>query len=128
MDPDSAYELLKDLVPGLDLTDKMIRDILDSIDETKEYLPTGWESLALPAQSSSGAQDTSPRETDVPESVVQSEDIEKSLAFIMAEETLARSGHDPIEDEPADGDEESEVEVVNPPTAFPDEKGEPGTF
>ena len=128
VDPDSAYGLLRDLAPAIDLTDRLIRPILDSMDETKEYLPNGWETLALPAQPSSGAQKTSPREKYVPESVPELDDIGKSLAFIMAEQTLARSGHDPIENEPPDRDDRSEVELVSPPTEFPDEKGEPGTF
>lgn len=123
VDPDSAYDLLRDLAPGVDLTDRIIRTILDSINETKEYLPDGWERLALPAQqASSGVQST-----DSNEQVVPLEDLGKSLAFIIAEATLANSGRAPVEDEPTDESEESVVEVTNPPTDSPDEKGEPAT-
>ena len=128
VDPDSAYDLLRDLAPGVDLTDRIIRNILDSINETKEYLPTGWEALALPAQPSSGAQNAGLNETDVLESVPKLEEIGKSLAFIIAEETLAKSGKAPVEDEPDDGDGPGEIELVNPPTEFPDEEGEPATW
>ena len=118
VDPDSAYDLLRDLAPGVDLTDRIIRTILDSINESEEYLPDGWERLALPAQPSSGADYTDFNEKDV-----RLEDLGKSLAFIIAEETLANSGRALIEDEPADEHEGSEVEVVNPPTEFPDDNG-----
>lgn len=128
VDPDSAYDLLKDLVPGIDLTDRMVRDILDSINETKDYLPDGWETLALPAQLSSGAQNAGLEGTEGREPISKLEDIGTSLAFLMAGETLAKSGRAPIEAEPADGDESSVIELVNPPTTFPDEKGELATF
>ena len=45
----------------------------------------------------------------------------------MTGETLARSSKASSEDTPADEDEQSEVELVNPPTEFPDEKGKPAT-
>ena len=119
VDPDSVYDLLRDLVPGVDLTDRIIRFILDSINEPKEYLRDGWERLTLPAQPSIGADST-----DSDEQVVPLEDIRKSLTFIIAEATLANNRRDAAEDEPGDGPEDGEVEVVNPPTEFPDEKGE----
>ena len=87
MDPDSAYDLLRDLAPGVDIADRIIGEILDSINETKEYLPDGGERLAMPAQTSSGA-----IPTDFNEQVVPLEDLGNSLAFIIAEATLANSG------------------------------------
>ena len=46
-DPKAGYELLKNLCPGLDLTDKMIRELHRSVTETRKYLPDGWEQLNL---------------------------------------------------------------------------------
>ena len=128
VDPDSAYDLLKDLMPGIDLTDRIVREILDSLNETKQYLPNGWETLALPSQQPTrGAQNTSIEKPDVPESVLKLEEIGQSLAFIIAGETLARSGKASSDDKPDDEDGPSEVESVNPPTEFPNEKGKPAT-
>ena len=101
---------------------------MDSINETKDYLPDGWETVVLPAQLSNGAPNAGLGGTEAREPILKLEDIGKSLAFIMAEETLTKSGRDPVEAEPAGGDEFSEIKLVNPPTTFPDEKGELATF
>ena len=120
VDPDSAYDLLRDLAPGVDLSDRIIRTILDSINESKEHLPDGWERLALPGQPWSGAPSS-----ELNEQVVPLEELGRTLAFIIAETTLANSGRAPVEDEPADGGtEDSVVEVVNPPSEVSDQKDE----
>ena len=41
VDPDSAYGQLNDPWPGLDLHDKSIREILDPMNESKQYIADG---------------------------------------------------------------------------------------
>ena len=46
-DPEAEYDLLKNLCPELDLTDKMIRELHKSVIKTRTYLPDGWQQLNL---------------------------------------------------------------------------------
>ncbi|KAL9038035.1 MAG: hypothetical protein Q9214_005443, partial [Letrouitia sp. 1 TL-2023] len=129
VDPDAAFDELKNLMPGIDFADRVIRQrILKSVDETKEYLPNGWEQLALPAQKPSTAPVVAD-ESAIPRPVEDLESIGRSLAFIMAGEVLSQTNKvTPEASEPGDSNGEAVVEVKNPPTAFPDETSEPATF
>ena len=121
-DPDSAFEELKNLMPGIDFADRIIRQrILSSIDETKEYLPNGWEQLALPVQPTSQAPEANSEEAGVSTPVPKLEDIGMSFVFVMAGEILAQKHKvAPPENEPTDGptdkDGPGEVLMTNPPT------------
>ncbi|KAG8526385.1 uncharacterized protein KY384_000379 [Bacidia gigantensis] len=126
VDPDSAFEELRNLMPGIDFADRLIRQrILDSVDESKQYLPDGWEQLALPAQKPS----TAPVVDAAPPQPVQTlEEIGTSLSFVMAGEVLAQTNKVPPNDELVDEEGDSIVELVNPPTDFPDETSEAATL
>ncbi|KAH9209922.1 hypothetical protein DL95DRAFT_279896, partial [Leptodontidium sp. 2 PMI_412] len=45
LDPDSAFDILKEMAPGVDLTDRIIKEIKGSAEETREYLPDGWDKI-----------------------------------------------------------------------------------
>ncbi|KAL8729856.1 MAG: hypothetical protein Q9181_004861 [Wetmoreana brouardii] len=124
VDPDSALDELRDLVPGFNLTDKVINTILASMKETEQYLPPNWEQLALPQQK---AQKLNPNVPAPQAEPTPEEELETSPAFVIAGDVLARSGREPISEEKLT-DKSSTVEVENPPTEFPNEKGEPATF
>ena len=112
---------------SVDLTDRIVRKILKSLNDLKQYLPHGGETLALLSQPSRGAQNTCIKNTDVPELLPMLEEIGQSLVFFIAGETLARNGKASSDDKPDDEDGPSEVELMNPPTDFPDDKGKPVT-
>ena len=134
-DPESAFEELKNLMPGIDFADRIIREhILKSVDETKQYLPSGWEQLALPAQPTAGQAEIaeSEREVGVSGPVATLEEIGMSFGFAMAGEILAkrdlvaRPEDEPI-DEPTDEEGPGEVLVTIPPTDDVEEVGEAGS-
>ena len=128
VDPEAAFDELRNLMPGIDFADRVIRQrILNSVDETKEYLPDGWEQLALPAQKPSAAPVVT-EESAISRNVEDLEDIGKSLAFIIAGEILSQNNKVTPEDELDDGNGEAVVEVTNPPSEFPDETSEAATF
>lgn len=135
VDPDSAWDMLLDLVPGINLTDQMVRALLTSLEETKEYLPVGWEGVALPQQPKSAAMIKSqidPNPGPKQEMLITEETAGETivgLAFCIAEDILANSGKERIlqhhiEDAPPDegGDPEGKVDKVNPPSEYPDQK------
>ncbi|KAH6713512.1 hypothetical protein BKA61DRAFT_484663 [Leptodontidium sp. MPI-SDFR-AT-0119] len=45
LDPDSAFDILKEMAPGVDLADRIIKDIKGSAEETREYLPDRWDKI-----------------------------------------------------------------------------------
>lgn len=136
VDPDSAWDMLHDLVPGINLTDQMVRALLTSLEETKEYLPDGWEALAIPHQPKSVAMirsKASPNPGPMKEEEPITEDTAKEtvagLAFCIAEDILANSGKERalvhhVEDAPPDegGNPEGEIEKQIPPSEYPDQK------
>ncbi|APA13765.1 hypothetical protein sscle_11g085350 [Sclerotinia sclerotiorum 1980 UF-70] len=134
VDPDSAWDMLRDLVPGINLTDQMVRALLLSLDETKEYLPDGWELIAMPQQPKSVAM-IKPKATNpgpTKEEALTEDGANETivgLAFCIAEDILAKSGKERafehhVEDAPPDegGHPEGDIEKVNPPSEFPDQK------
>lgn len=136
VDPDSAWDVLRDLVPAVNLTDQMVRALLTSLEETKEYLPEGWDHITLPQQPKSVAMirnkaNNVPGPTEKQEAFTEKVAGETiaGLAFCIAEDILANSGKERIikhriEDAPPDegGNPEGEVELVTPPTDLPDQK------
>lgn len=132
-DPDSAFEELKNLVPGIDLADRIIRErILKSAEECKKYLPQGWEQLALPAQSTKQAQSQSLEDADT-STPAEVQDIGMSLIFILAGEILAKKHlvpppeYEPT-DPPTEKDGPGEILLINPPTDRPSEENELRSF
>lgn len=131
-DPESAFDELKDLIPTIDLADRIIREhILKSVNETRQYLPSGWEQLALPAQPSAGQMGNAETEKDVGVSkpVASLEEIGMSFGFAMAGEILAKRDlvarpEDEPTDESTEEDGPGEVLVTIPPTGeFGEEDG-----
>ncbi|QSZ32784.1 hypothetical protein DSL72_002363 [Monilinia vaccinii-corymbosi] len=136
VDPDSAWDVLRDLVPAVNLTDQMVRALLNSLEETKEYLPAGWDHIALPQQPKSVAvirskasNNPGPVEKQEPFTEEVVKETISGLAFCIAEDILANSGKERafkhrIEDAPLEegGDPEGRIEKVIPPSEFPDQK------
>lgn len=135
-DPESAFEEMKNLMPGIDFADRIIREhILKSVDETRQYLPRGWEQMALPAQLTAGQAEnaeTEDREAEVSAPVPSLEEIGMSFGFAMAGEILAKRNlvappTDEPTDEPTEQDGPGEVLVMIPPTEDAEEGDEAGS-
>lgn len=134
-DPESAFDELKDLIPTIDLADRIIREhILKSVNETRQYLPSGWEQLALPAQPSAGQVGNADTENvvGVPKPAASLEEIGMSFGFAMAGEILAKRDlvarpEDEPTDESTEEDGPGEVLVTIPPTDDVEEEGEAGS-
>jgi hypothetical protein len=113
-DPDSFFDQLKTLVPAVDLTDQLVKQIKKDIEETKALIPSGWDQAAHPMQSEILPEGAAVQ--DAPPSL-DLEEIGRSLSFIMAGETLEASGGKyPDIDQRED---EGEVVVENQPTDNP---------
>ena len=82
-DPDNAYNIFKKTFLLIDLTDRMVRELWHSAVETRKYLPDEWKELTFPRVSQSHRLIESK-----PKSL---EEIGRNAAFIIAEETLAKS-------------------------------------
>ena len=50
-DSDEAFQILKDLCPGIDLTDHIVNTLKNDIAESRRYLPDNWKQLNLTIQS-----------------------------------------------------------------------------
>lgn len=88
-DPDSAFEELNNLIPGIDLADLIIREkILKLCEEVKQYMAQGWVQLSLPAQPRQ-VQDLNVGEADSSRPT-RLQDLEMSLVFVLAGEILAK--------------------------------------
>ncbi|KAA8564348.1 hypothetical protein EYC84_011292 [Monilinia fructicola] len=119
VDPDSAWDVLRDLVPAVNLTDQMDGIILLSLNNQK--------SVAMIRNKANNVPGPTEKQEAFTEKVA-GETI-AGLAFCIAEDILANSGKERIikhriEDAPPDegGNPEGEVELVTPPTDLPDQK------
>ena len=93
-DPQGAYDLLKELCPGIDLTDKVISDMIQTAKETQKLLPDGWDKMGLDFKKIEARSDNlQPRTIN--------EDMDKTLTMMLQGAILASSGT-PIENSKED--------------------------
>lgn len=93
-DPQGAYEVLKNLCPGIDLGDKLINELLRTAKETRLFLPDGWDKMGLEFKPKVHEDTLAPRPIE--------EDMDKKLPMLLQGEILADSGkpnEQPKEDE-----------------------------
>ena len=94
--PQGAYDLLKSLCPGIDLTDKLISEMIQSAKETQQLMPDGWDKMGLDFKNLEVRSDNlQPRPIE--------EDMDKTLTMLLQGAILASSGtpnEEPKADEP----------------------------
>ena len=109
-DPQEAFELLKNLCPGIDLAENIAKEIIKSSNETKKFLPEGWQSLNLSTQKK--AVDEQPGGNK------PIEDMDKGLPMLMQREVLNSTGNNPGgEKKGADDQGDGEKVADNPVSA-----------
>ncbi|KAL6712891.1 hypothetical protein ACLMJK_009603 [Lecanora helva] len=95
-DPQAAYELLKNLAPGIDLTDKIISELIRTAKDTQRFLPDGWDKMGLDFKKQEARSDNlAPRPIE--------EDMDKKMPMLLQGEILASTGtknDDPKDEEP----------------------------
>ena len=83
--PQGAYDLLKNLCPGIDLTDKIISEMIQTGKETQALLPDGWDKMGLDFKKLEARSDNlKPRPIE--------EDMDKTLTMMLQGAILASSG------------------------------------
>ena len=85
-DAEAAYSALKDAIPHIDLYDKMIRDLHKSAQETREFLPDGWEGLGLQTKTAAAPFETKPKPIEA---------MDAMLPMLLQKEVLVATGNDP---------------------------------
>ena len=93
--PKGAYDLLKNMCPGIDLTDKVISDMMQTAKETQALLPDGWDKMGLDFKN------LELRSDDLQPMLID-EDMDKTLTMMLQGAILASSGtpnEHPKEDE-----------------------------
>ena len=84
-DPKGAYDLLKNMCPGIDLTEKIVTDLTQSAQETKKLMPDGWDKIGLNnKQLDICTDDLPPRQIE--------EDMDRTLPMMLQGAILASSG------------------------------------
>ena len=104
-DPEAAFELLKNLCPGIDLTEKMIDELQKTATETRNFLPDGWKELNLKTQQQAVKAETTPKPIEA---------MDAMLPMILQKEVLDATGNGPDKATPAGSPDEGETLVDNP--------------
>ncbi|KAL9601208.1 MAG: hypothetical protein Q9219_002708 [cf. Caloplaca sp. 3 TL-2023] len=99
-DPEAAFSVLKDLSPGLDLQEKIVKEIIKSANETKLFLPDGWQQLGLK---------TSRMVSPIKSSFKPIEDMDAMLPMLLQKEVLMATGKDPEKGTSAEDEGEGET-------------------
>lgn len=110
-DPDAAFKILKDLCPGVDLTEKIMQELIASAKETRAFLPDGWVELGLSAKKGVV-------EVKVGERAIEAMD--KMLPMLMQKEVLDATGNSPDKEPGKISEEGGETLVDNPVGEFMD--------
>ena len=114
--PEDAFKLLKDLCPGLDLADNIVRELIKSSNETKKFLPDGWLALGLSTQTK--AVDEQPgRNKPI-------EDMDKGLPMLMQKEVLKSTGNDPEGNKKGPDDQGDGEKIADNPVSAAIQDGE----
>ena len=104
--PQSAFETLKNLCPGIDLTEKVIEEIKKSAGETRKFLPDGWEELNLKLQEKTvDDAKTTPRPI---------EKMDAMLPMLLQKEVLDATGNSPDKEQPNGSDDPGTTITDNP--------------
>ena len=83
--PQGAYDLIKTLCPGIDLTDKIISDMVQGAKETQQLMPDGWDKMGLDFKSLEARSDSlAPRPIE--------DDMDRTLTMMLQGAILAASG------------------------------------
>ncbi|KAL8688888.1 MAG: hypothetical protein Q9224_004775 [Gallowayella concinna] len=101
-DPEAAYAALKDALPHLDLYDKMLREAHKSAQETRQFLPDGWQGLGLQTKTSDAPVKTTPKPIEA---------MDAMLPMLLQKEVLIATGNDPGKEPPKSDEGESETLV-----------------
>ena len=104
-DPEAAFELLKNLCPGIDLTEKMIDELRKAATETRDFLPDGWKELNLKTQQHAVQAVTTPKPIEA---------MDAMLPMMLQKEVLDATGNSPDKDTPGGSPDEGETLVDNP--------------
>ncbi len=104
-DPEAAFELLKNLCPGIDLTEKMIDELRKAATETRDFLPDGWKELKLKTQQHAVQAVTTPKPIEA---------MDAMLPMMLQKEVLDATGNSPDKDTPGGSPDEGETLVDNP--------------
>ncbi|KAL8797923.1 MAG: hypothetical protein Q9182_007120 [Xanthomendoza sp. 2 TL-2023] len=101
-DAEAAFSALKDAVPGIDLMDKMFTEVHRSAQETREFLPDGWEGLGLQTKTSVAPVQTTPKPIEA---------MDAMLPMLLQKEVLIATGNDPDKETPKSDEGEGETVV-----------------
>lgn len=85
-DPEAAFALLKDLCPGIDLTDKVLTELKNAASETRAFLPDGWIELNLSTQQKVVGAKTTARPIEA---------MDAMLPMLLQKEVLDATGNSP---------------------------------
>ena len=101
-DPAAAFAVLKDLCPGLDLTEKMLSELKKAASKTKFFLPDGWKELNLKTQESVVEVKVAPRPIEA---------MDAMLPMLLQKEALAATGNSPDKETPEGSQDAGETLV-----------------
>ena len=87
LNPEDAFATIKTLCPGVDLTDHVVQELIKSSNETKQFLPEGWQALNL------GMQKNAVEEQ--PGGNKPIEEMDKGLPMLLQKEVLDATGNSP---------------------------------
>ncbi|KAL8913124.1 MAG: hypothetical protein Q9171_002018 [Xanthocarpia ochracea] len=103
-DPEAAFTVLKDLCPGIDLTEKIISELKKAAGETRLFLPDGWKELNLKAHESV---------VEVPLATRPVEAMDVMLPMLLQKEALFATGNNPDDETPTGSQDAGETLVDN---------------
>ena len=103
-DPEAAFTVLKDLAPGVDLTEKIFTELKKAANETRLFLPDGWKGLNLKTQQSV---------VEVPMAPRPIEAMDAMLRMLLQKEALVATGNNPDEETSAGSQDAGETLVDN---------------
>ncbi|KAL8778972.1 MAG: hypothetical protein Q9213_007157 [Squamulea squamosa] len=104
-DPEAAFALLKDLVPGILLTEKIKIELKKAASETRAFLPDGWQELNLTTQSKVA-------QTEVASKPIEAMDA--MLPMLLQKEVLDATGNSQDKETPKVNEDEGQTLVNNP--------------
>ncbi|KAL9026402.1 MAG: hypothetical protein Q9196_004928 [Gyalolechia fulgens] len=104
-DPEAAFQVLKDLCPGIDLTEKILSELKNTARETRLFLPDGWKELNLKTQESV---------VEVQMVTRPVEAMDAMLPMLLQKQALAATGNNPDEETSTGSQDEGQTLVDNP--------------
>lgn len=112
--PAAAFALLKNMCPGIDITDKMIEELKKSAAETRKFLPDGWEALNLQLQQKTVDANMTPKPI---------EKMDAMLPMLLQKEVLDATGNNPDKEQSKGSDDPGET-IADTPASSAEEAGE----